>query len=323
MDGLMLKAFRLIAILLMSLLGSATPHEQAQPSSVNRDEEQRREQSERVSDVLAFLGVTPGAHVADIGAGGGFYTVRLARLVGPVGKVVAVDIDPRALERLKQRVAQERLSNVDVVQGKPDDPLLAANSFDAVLIVNAYHEMVNHQAVLRHIRTALKPEGKLLLLEPLDTTLRAATREQQTAKHSIASGYAMHELRDAGFAIAALQDPFVRHGTIDEEWLAIAQPLNRDSETATAGLCPLKPAGAREATGKVETDPVSDPSLRMPTAQFKERWRQNAVLVVDVRDEESYKAGHIPHAMPIPLDVIADHVAELRKETRPIVTYCS
>jgi predicted methyltransferase len=89
--------------LLVSLLGSATPHEQAQPSSVNRDEEQRREQSERVSDVLAFLGVTPSAHVADIGAGGGFYTVRLARLVGPMGKVVAVDIDPRALERLKQR----------------------------------------------------------------------------------------------------------------------------------------------------------------------------------------------------------------------------
>jgi SAM-dependent methyltransferase len=121
-----------------------------------------------------------------------------------------------------------------MVQRKPDDPLLAANSFDAVLIVNAYHEMVDHQAVLRHIRTALKPEGKLLLLEPLDTTLRAATRQQQTAKHSIASGYAIHELRDAGFAIMALQDPFVRHGTIDEEWLTLAQPLNQDSARSTA-----------------------------------------------------------------------------------------
>jgi precorrin-6B methylase 2 len=305
------------------LLAAPTLPQQAQSPSAIHDEEQRREQRERVSDVLAFLGAAPGARVADVGAGGGFYTVRLARLVGPTGHVVAVDINSRALDRLRQRVTQERLSNVEVVQGKPNDPLLPANSFDAVLISNAYHEMVDHQAVLQHVRAALKPQGRFVILEPLDTTLRSATRDQQTSKHSIESGYVIHELRDAGFAIVALQDPFVGQGSIDEEWLAIAQPLGPSSENAAAGVSPLRTESAPLTPSRAKADPLDDPSLRMPLPELKERWRQDAVLVVDVRDDESYRAGHIPRAISIPLDLLEDHLAELRKQSRPIVTYCS
>jgi precorrin-6B methylase 2 len=319
----MLEAFRVIPALLLALVVAPVRPCQGQQPGVNQGEEQRREQQERARDVLAFLGVTPGASVADVGAGGGFYTVRLARLVGPTGKVVAVDIDPRVLDRLRQRVREEQLSNVEVVQGKADDPLLAENSFDAILIVNAYHEMVDHQAVLRHLRTALKPQGKLVLLEPLDTSLRNATRDQQTTKHSIASSYAIGELRDAGFAVVTLQDPFLRQGALDEKWLAIAQPLSEGSEKLPAGMCPLKTSATHQAPGGAERDPLNDPSLRVPLSDFKRRWCRGDVLVVDVRDKDSYRAGHIPRAVSIPLDVLGDHVAELRKETRPIVTYCS
>ena len=86
--------------------------------------------------------------VADVGAGDGFFTSRLSRAVGPTGRVFAVDIDRQALGKLRKRLADERLENVTVIESAPDDPKLPERVLDAALIINAYHEMREHQAIL-------------------------------------------------------------------------------------------------------------------------------------------------------------------------------
>src|SRR5438128_2238953 len=111
-----------------------------QPSAVEQ-EESSRERWQKVPEILDAMAVRPGSTVADVGAGDGFLTVRLARAVGRTGHVVAVDVSPRALERLRLRLGQEALTNVDAVTGDVDNPHLPSASLDAAVIVNAYHEM--------------------------------------------------------------------------------------------------------------------------------------------------------------------------------------
>jgi ubiquinone/menaquinone biosynthesis C-methylase UbiE len=105
---------------------------------------------------LTALEAKPGAIIADVGAGDGFFAVRVARAVAPGGRAVAVDISDTALAKLRERATRENVA-VDVVLGAADDPHLAVGQFDAVLIHNAYHEMTAHEAMLTHIYAALKP----------------------------------------------------------------------------------------------------------------------------------------------------------------------
>jgi len=117
--------------------------------------------------------------VADVGCGDGFYTIPLTRFLGPSGKVYAEDIDDKVLYKLKQNTIEERLENVDVVKGLADDPKLPTDGLDAALIVNAYHEMPAHKAMLRHIRTALKQDGRLVPMERISNQFESLSREEQ------------------------------------------------------------------------------------------------------------------------------------------------
>src|SRR5262245_42022559 len=103
------------------------------------DEEKQREAWQRVGDILRAMDARPGATVADIGAGDGFFTSRLAAAVGPSGRVYAVDISDSALERLRKRLDEQAIRNVTVINGTTADPRLPAGLLDAALIVNAYH----------------------------------------------------------------------------------------------------------------------------------------------------------------------------------------
>jgi ubiquinone/menaquinone biosynthesis C-methylase UbiE len=103
--------------------------------------------------------------VADIGAGSGYMTWRMAKLVGPAGKVYANDIQQQMLDLLKKNIEQRKLNNVEMVLGAPDDPKLPAGQIDLVLLVDVYHEFSEPQKMLRHIRESLKPDGRLVLLE--------------------------------------------------------------------------------------------------------------------------------------------------------------
>jgi ubiquinone/menaquinone biosynthesis C-methylase UbiE len=121
---------------------------------------------EEAPDVaLDLLAIPKGASVADIGAGSGYMTVRLARRVGPEGRVYANDLQPQMLELLRRRLEREQIKNVTVVQGAVDDPKLPPASVDLELLVDVYHELSQPQAMLRRLREALKPGGRLVLLE--------------------------------------------------------------------------------------------------------------------------------------------------------------
>jgi ubiquinone/menaquinone biosynthesis C-methylase UbiE len=114
---------------------------------------------------LRAIQVARGAVVADVGAGSGYMTTRLATLVGPTGKVYANDIQPQMLDLLRARLTKEKITNVEPVLGAVDDPKLPADTLDLVLMVDVYHELSEPQQILRHLHRALKASGRLVLLE--------------------------------------------------------------------------------------------------------------------------------------------------------------
>jgi ubiquinone/menaquinone biosynthesis C-methylase UbiE len=115
--------------------------------------------------VMALADIKPGMTVADIGAGEGYYTIRLAEAVGSEGRVLAEDIDRDALDRLGQRVERERLDNVSIRLGTPDDPRLPANSFDRVFMVHMYHEVEEPYAFLWRLWPSLRDGGRVIVVD--------------------------------------------------------------------------------------------------------------------------------------------------------------
>ena len=124
-----------------------------------------RETEERPDQALDAIGIQRGSTVADIGAGVGYFTIRMAERVGPSGVVYGEDIQQAMLDMLTKNVAARHLSNVRPVLGKPDDPKLPANSLDVVLLVDVYHEFSEPEKMLDHLRDAMKSGGRIVFLE--------------------------------------------------------------------------------------------------------------------------------------------------------------
>ncbi|HEX9369255.1 MAG TPA: class I SAM-dependent methyltransferase [Vicinamibacterales bacterium] len=118
-----------------------------------------RDAYQRPDQVMDALLIGEGSTVADVGAGGGWFTVRLARQVGPNGHVYAEDIQPQMIQAIERRVQREGLQNVTTVLGTPTDPKIPGRSLDAVLIVDAYHEIEQPVTLLRNVAKSLKPAG--------------------------------------------------------------------------------------------------------------------------------------------------------------------
>ena len=128
-------------------------------------ERPERELEENPSRAIELLDFKPGMSVADIGAGSGYYAIRIARKVGSTGKVYAVDIQPGMLARLKRRLIRDKITNVEPVMGGETDPHLPDAQLDVILMVDVYHEFSRPQEMLQSFKRALKPTGKLILLE--------------------------------------------------------------------------------------------------------------------------------------------------------------
>ncbi len=124
-----------------------------------------REREEDCTKLLKALSVEPGQTICDMGCGNGYYTIKLAQLVGQKGKVLAVDIQPKMLEFLKERAAVEHVANVEPVLGTVVDPKLTKASVDLMLLVDVYHEFSHPEQMLAAIRASLKPEGRVALVE--------------------------------------------------------------------------------------------------------------------------------------------------------------
>jgi SAM-dependent methyltransferase len=124
-----------------------------------------RETEEQPDAALDAIGIARGSVAADVGAGAGYITWRLAERVGPSGKVYANDIQPKMLDLLRRNMEQRKLANVEPVLGALDDPKLPASAIDLAILVDVYHEFSEPQKMLRHIRQSLKPDGRLVLVE--------------------------------------------------------------------------------------------------------------------------------------------------------------
>lgn len=124
-----------------------------------------REREERCSLMFTNLGLKPGMTVCDMGCGNGFYSLKMAQVVGDKGKVLCVDIQPEMLQMLKQRAARAKIDNVQPILGELHDPKLPENTLDLILMVDVYHEFSHPEHMLRSMRRALKPDGLIVLLE--------------------------------------------------------------------------------------------------------------------------------------------------------------
>jgi ubiquinone/menaquinone biosynthesis C-methylase UbiE len=157
--------------------------------------EDARDRMGEFDRVVSLAGVTPGMWVADVGAGRGYYSIRLSPVVGKRGRVLAEDIVPEVRDRLAQRVQRENLDNVAVMLGQPDDPRLPAKSLDRVFLVHMYHEVTAPYAFLWHVRGALTPGGQIVVVD--------ADRPPQ--RHGIPPKLLQCEFAAVGLAIQKFQ----------------------------------------------------------------------------------------------------------------------
>jgi SAM-dependent methyltransferase len=131
------------------------------PAYIAAQEEPGRDRWQKPDQVLRALAVGAGQTVCDIGAGPGYWTLRLALLVGPRGRVYAVDVEPRILDALRARIERRGIQNITPVLGTGGDPLLPIASCDLILIVDTYHHFPDRPAYLRRLVSALRPSGRI------------------------------------------------------------------------------------------------------------------------------------------------------------------
>jgi ubiquinone/menaquinone biosynthesis C-methylase UbiE len=170
---------------------------------------QERDRWQRAYELIKLLDISQSAHVADIGCHEGYMTFKLSREVGTYGKVYAVDVDQSKLDKLSRSVSEQKIANIEIIKGDYDDPKLPARKLDAVIILDTYHEMDDHDIILQHIKSSLKPGGRLLLCEPIADERRKLKRDEQEGKHELAMQYALEDLEKAGFTVTYKKDPFV------------------------------------------------------------------------------------------------------------------
>lgn len=154
--------------------------------------EAQRDKVNEARTVMDLAAIAEGTTVADIGAGEGYYTIRLAERVGARGRVLAQDIDRAALQRLGNRVERERLDNVSIKLGAPDDPRLPAASFDRIFLVHMYHEVTEPYAFLWRLRPALREGGRVIVV----------SLDRPTDRHGIPPALLFCEFGAVGFRLA-------------------------------------------------------------------------------------------------------------------------
>jgi ubiquinone/menaquinone biosynthesis C-methylase UbiE len=170
---------------------------------LNRPE---REQEENPEGALDALAIRAGMDVADVGAGTGYMTLRLAKRVGPTGKVYANDLQPEMLRRLRANAAKAGFTNIETVQSEEADPKLPLGRMDLVLLVDVYHEFSKPREMIDKIREALKPDGRLVLLEYRKEDPNVPIREE----HKMTVAEVKAELEPQGFVLSKVVETLPR-----------------------------------------------------------------------------------------------------------------
>ena len=161
-------------------------------------ERSEREIEELPETALDKIGIKPGMVVADVGAGVGYFSVRIAKRVAPTGKILAVDVQPEMLAILKDRAAKAKLTNIQPILGSESDPHLPPESCDLILMVDVYHELSQPQRMLQKMKQALKSDGRLVLLEYRKEDPHIPIRSE----HKMSVQEAKAEVEAEGFKLA-------------------------------------------------------------------------------------------------------------------------
>ena len=196
--------------------------------------EEARDRLNEAGEVMDKAAIRPGMTIADIGAGEGYYTIRLAARVGKDGRVLAEDIVPAVRDTLADRVARERLDTVSVKLGEPSDPKLPAASFDRVLMVHMYHEIEQPYAFLWNLRPALKPDGLVVVVDA----------DRPTQLHGTPPALLRCEFMAVGYQPVETSTMPSAGG-----YLATFRAVGPRPEPGAIKPCRLAPVGAHEAAG--------------------------------------------------------------------------
>lgn len=172
--------------------------------SLSQFEDPKRDEKLQPDRVMDVLGIKESSSVADIGAGSGWFTVRAARRVGNNGAVYAVEINSEYLKHIEDRAKRENLPNIRTILGKEDDPLLSANSVDAVLLLKTYHEIAQPVRLLTRVRLAMRSGALLGIID----------REGDADSHAIDKATVIEEAGRAGFVLVSEHD-FVKPDNVD------------------------------------------------------------------------------------------------------------
>jgi predicted methyltransferase len=189
------KLFLIVSLLIAGCalsLGSAIAGSSRQESERDRN----RDAWQRPAEVFDALGVKPGHRVADIGCGFGYFSFRLAARVGPEGKVYAVDIDPKAIDKVRQRKEKEKLTQVEPILGESNDPRLPAD-LESVLIVDTYHEFRDWDRMMQAVLRSVKPGGRLVIIDGEGPSGRPRTEYHRL--HTIPAELVREEVVRNGF----------------------------------------------------------------------------------------------------------------------------
>jgi predicted methyltransferase len=182
-------------------------------------DETSRDRAGEAEQVIRLVGIKPGQTVADIGAGTGYYTVRVSPVVGPKGRVIAQDIVRSYVTNLRSRVRKAKLTNVQFVLGSPSDPRLPRASVDTALLIHMYHEIAQPYALLYKLRASLKPGGRIAVVD----------LERKAEDHGMPKALLVCEVKAVGYDLVSIAD-------LKPGYLAIFK-LGQPVDPATVKAC--------------------------------------------------------------------------------------
>jgi len=206
----MRSRFRCAWLLILLLPGWSRPggitaqvahqhHPESIPEYIRALEDPERDAWQKPAQVIANLALKPGESVADLGAGSGYFTVLLARAVGPAGKLYAIDIEPQMLEYIQQRAKQEKLTNIQTILADPHDAKLPRASVDMIFICDTLHHISERSTYYPLLARALKPDGRLVDIDfqkrdlPIGPPLSMKIAKRDVAKEVAPAGFRLAE----------------------------------------------------------------------------------------------------------------------------------
>ncbi len=206
-----------MALIAANLVAQTDPYKNVYIESAWKE----RDAWQKPDEIIQRLKIDKNSQVADIGCHEGYMTFKLSALVS---KVYAVDVEQPKLDKIRKSAEAKKIGNIIMIKGDYDNPKLPAGTLDAVIILDTYHEMDDHDKILDHILASLKPGGRLVLCEPIAESRRKLPRADQEKKHELSMNFAIEDLEKAGFRIIEKTDPFVdrvkQKG--DKMWIVVA-----------------------------------------------------------------------------------------------------